>query len=63
MTQKELLYVEDAIMHEKAIIEICNYSVNNLTNDSLKEFFNEQITAHETMLDKLFSLLKEANNE
>ena len=28
MTQKELLYVEDAIEHEKSIIDIINNTIN-----------------------------------
>ena len=63
MTQKELLYVEDAIEHEKAIIEICNESVSKLEDDELKEFFKKQITSHEDMKGKLFSLLEEKVNE
>ena len=38
MTQKELAYVEDAIGHEENIIKICNESIKNLEDDTLKEF-------------------------
>ena len=34
MTQKELLYVEDAIGHEKNIISICNETLNCLEDSS-----------------------------
>ena len=30
MTQKELLYVEDAVEHEKSIIKLCNDFLNKL---------------------------------
>ena len=38
MTQKELLYVEDAIGHESSIISILTENINNLENDELKDF-------------------------
>ena len=63
MTEKELLYVEDAIEHEKAIIKICNESINNLSSNDLKDFFNEQIKSHSDMKSKLITLLKEKANE
>ena len=63
MTQKELLYVEDAVEHEKAIIDICYDSINKLSNSDLKDFFEEQITVHERMKEELLSLLKEIINE
>ena len=43
MTQKELLYVEDAIGHEKNIISICNETVNMLEEDDLVSFMELRI--------------------
>lgn len=62
MTQKELLYVEDAVEHEKSIIKICNDLLNKLTDNNLSLFIKEEIKTHETMKNELISLLKEKSN-
>ena len=62
MTQKELLYVEDAIEHEKSIIKLCNEFLNKLEDDNLRDFITMQINSHEEMKSNLLSLLEgEAN--
>ena len=62
MTQKELLYVEDAVEHEKSIIKLCNEFLNNLEDDDLKDFITTQINSHEEMKSNLLSLLEEEAN-
>ena len=62
MTQKELLYVEDAIEHEKAIIKIINNSLTNLSQEYLS-FMKEEQNTHQNILDNLISLLKETAHE
>ena len=62
MTQKELLYVEDAIEHEDSIIKLCNLFLSNLNDDNLSMFINEQITSHQLSKDRLINLLKEKAN-
>ena len=62
MTQKELLYVEDAVEHEKSIIKICNDLLTKLDNPNLSSFIEEEINIHEDMKNKLISLLKEKAN-
>ena len=63
MTQKELLYVEDAIMHEKNIIGICNLIVDSFEDEDLATFIEKECKSHSTMLEKLEKLLKEKANE
>ena len=63
MTQKELLYVEDAIMHEQNIISICNETINSLQDSNLISFVKKEIKKHETMLDKLTNAMEEKANE
>lgn len=63
MTEKELLYVEDAIMHEKNIIAICNETINFLEDDNLVSFLKKEIKKHENMQEKLMIMLKEKANE
>ena len=58
MTQKELLYLEDAIGHENSIISICNDSLTNIEDEDLKEFMSEQIKEHEILLKKLMNELE-----
>ncbi len=57
MTQKELLYVEDAVMHEKSIISILEESKEKLNNDDFINFMNEEINNHQTIKDNLMNLL------
>lgn len=58
MTQKELLYVEDAIGHEKSIISICENSINNITDEELISFIEQEITKHNETKERLLNLLE-----
>ena len=62
MTQKELLYVEDAIGHEKNIVDILSSFLNSITNDDLKSFINEEINEHQQRHTKLMNMLEEKAN-
>ena len=63
MTQKELLYVEDAIEHEKNTIDICNFIICNLDDEELSSFMEKQLKKHESIKAKLISKLEECTNE
>ena len=63
MTQKELLYVEDAIGHEQIIIKLCNDMINNITDDNLISFMKKQERKHTNMLDYLLDLLEDEIHE
>ena len=63
MTEKELSYVEDAVMHEKSIINICNEIFNNLQDENLKTFIQNEITKHEETKNNLINLLEVKANE
>ena len=63
MTQKELLYVEDAIGHEQSIISILDETANNLEDEDLASFISKQITKHDNIREKLMNLLEEKSNE
>ena len=63
MTQKELLYFEDAIGHENNIISICNEIVNMLSDDKLISFFKKEIKKHESMRCELMDMLEVKYNE
>ena len=62
MTQKDLLYLEDAVEHEKSIIKLCNDFITKLDDNNLSVFMNEQIEIHKELENKLESFLKENAN-
>ena len=63
MTQKELLYLEDAISHEHILINICNETINNLEDEELISFIEDEINIHETNKNNLMKLLEDIANE
>ncbi len=63
MTQKELLYFEDAIGHEKNIILICDESINKIDDGELISFFEKEKAIHEEVLNKLIDFLRGKVNE
>ena len=62
MTQKELLYFEDAIGHEDNIIKIINSMLSNLNDKNIKVFMQNELTKHETLKDNLINKLGEKAN-
>lgn len=63
MTQKELLYVEDAIAHEQSIIKILDNTINELDDEELVTFIKKETKKHHDMEEKLINLLEESLNE
>lgn len=61
MTQKELLYVEDAIGHEQNIIRVLKWNIEDVNDESIQSFLEKQIKDHTSMEKKLKKLL-EAHN-
>ena len=59
MTQKELLYIEDAINHEKNVIAYLNDALNNLQDEKLISYLNDVIKKHESTKKKLIKKLEE----
>ncbi len=62
MTQKELLYLEDAIGHEDTIIKICEDALNTLDDEELTSFMENEINNHNEIKSRLINLLKEKAN-
>ncbi len=62
MTQKELLYLEDAIKHEQNLIQICKNMINNLTNKELIAFMKAQQKTHKTIEKKLLNVMEDIIN-
>ncbi len=63
MTQKELLYFEDAIGHESNMISIIEAGIQNLEDENLVSFMNNELTKHRETKKKLMNLLEANQNE
>ena len=63
MTQKELLYIEDAIGHEKSIISICNIMIKSLKDNNLINYLKKEVRKHSTMVELLLQTLEDKSNE
>lgn len=63
MTQKELLYMEDAVGHETSLIEICKVTISSLEDKDLQKFMKGHLKKHESLKEKLMNALEESQNE
>lgn len=63
MTQKELLYIEDAIGHESNMIKICENTIDMLEDEELQSFLEKELKKHNSMKEKLISALEACLNE
>ena len=63
MTEKELLYVEDAINHEKNMVDILNDKIDKLENNQLVDYINQEIKDHKKQQKELEKLLEDCANE
>lgn len=57
MTDKELMYVDDALSHARFLQTQCNECVGRLTDQSLKAFVKELGTKHGEVFGSLYGLL------
>ena len=62
MTQKELLYLEDAIGHEESIIKIGEDAIKNLTDENLIAFMKNEVDSHIALKEKFLNMLEEKAN-
>lgn len=58
MTQKELLYVEDAIGHEQNVSAIVSDAISKLEDKTLKTFLKSEHKKHQAIEAKLMNLLE-----
>ena len=63
MTEKELLYLEDAVGHEKNIVSICDFTINNLKDKTLISFIEKESSKHTQILNNLVNKLGDKVNE
>ncbi len=57
MTSKELLYVEDALGHEKYMKSCAFETSNQLTDENLSNYMKQLQTTHTALLNKFLNLL------
>ena len=57
MTEKELLYVEDAINHEIYMIQTCKEAEDCLTDENLSKVVKKLGHKHESILEMFMNLL------
>ena len=57
MTSKELLYVEDALGHEKFFQTKCQEALSGLQDESLKNCVSHMAHQHEEIFASMYSLL------
>ena len=57
MSPKELLYIEDALGHEKQIKATCKNSVNMLEDKDLTSFINGIAEKHTACFNKFYGLV------
>ena len=63
MTQKELLYVEDAVNHEISMIAYLNDVINETEDEKVHSFFEKEIKFHEEIKDHLLNGMEKCQNE
>lgn len=63
MTQKELLYVEDAVNHELNIIAYLNDALSCINDEKLSCFLDDEVKCHNNIYKKLTDLLEGESNE
>lgn len=57
MTDKELLYIEDALGHEQYFQQKCKETAQSLTDPELKTCVENLSTRHSTIFNRFYSLL------
>lgn len=57
MSNKELLYVEDALNHEKFLKTQCQQAIANLTDPDLKNFVQQMMQKHQELFAQFYQLV------
>lgn len=63
MTQKELLYMEDAIGHEKEMISVLSETIELLEDEKLVSYMEDELSKHQGIHEKLLDALEGIANE
>ncbi len=57
MSPKELLYIEDALGHEKFLKQQCQEAVQNLQDQELKNCVEQMAAKHQQIFDQFYGLV------
>ncbi len=57
MTEKELLYVDDALSHAQFLKQQCDESAAKLSDADLKNFVSQLSAEHQTVFGSFYGLL------
>lgn len=57
MTNKELLYVDDALGHEKFMKTCATNATSQLTDPTLSSYMNQLVDKHNEIYQKFYNLL------
>jgi len=57
MSEKELLYIEDALGHLKFMETKCNECAKKLQDSELKEYVEQLATKHKELFGKFYQIL------
>lgn len=57
MSPKELLYIEDALGHEKFLKTQCEEAVQNLQDGELKTYCQQLMDKHQQIFNQFYSLV------
>ena len=57
MSPKELLYVEDALGHEKFLKAQCQQAEQALTDPALKSFVRQMMAKHQELFGQFYQLV------
>ena len=57
MTEKELLYIEDALGHEKYFKDKCTETIANLQDPELKNLVSTMLEKHGKIYQSFYNLL------
>ena len=57
MSPKELLYIEDALNHEKFLKTQCQQAMSQLTDPELKGFVQQLMDKHKQIFNSLYQLV------
>ena len=63
MTEKELLYLEDAYEHECITLDTLNTMMDNTTNDEILSFIEDEINKHKLIKKSVIRLMESEANE
>lgn len=57
MSPKELLYIDDALGHEKFLISQCQQAANALQDPQLRSFAKQLQNSHQQLFNRLYQLV------